>query len=488
MLAIKSKKCYDNNRGKRRLGGMKMKILIVSYVDDNFGDNLIRICFEQLLRVVLRNLGLSENECQIEKMPLKSIDADLVAGADIIFFAGGGLFGMSYLNFFPFLDSITKLADEKGIPVVFSSIGINNMNATADGEQALKTILRRKCIKAVSVRENLDFFKTYAKGCDFRIESVCDPAVWTQYIYHLRATRKTRTIGINVVRGGLFKDNQKDWGMTDELRYLDDLRKRLEADGFSCIFYTNGSVLDNNTLHYFAREYKIPEQNLVYPQTTREVVETVAGFEAVATFRMHSSIIAYAFGIPSVALVWNDKIPFFYDSIGHPERALVFENWDAKIVFEQITAILEAKETEKLDPEYLMSLYNFLYRTLLEQCEKAQDTPAYTFETVAAALAADAKRIEKEDTFDLRVKLEKAEKHYLARFTELRRKDGEIRKYQREIEARKKECDRCREDLRLCREQMQAQKETLQKQKEELDGLNRMLAVRVCRRLKRKTK
>lgn len=36
-----------------------MKILIVSYEDDNFGDNLIRICFESLLKVVLKNLGLN---------------------------------------------------------------------------------------------------------------------------------------------------------------------------------------------------------------------------------------------------------------------------------------------------------------------------------------------------------------------------------------------------------------------------------------------
>lgn len=32
-----------------------MKILIVSFVDDNFGDNLIKICFESLLKVVLKN-------------------------------------------------------------------------------------------------------------------------------------------------------------------------------------------------------------------------------------------------------------------------------------------------------------------------------------------------------------------------------------------------------------------------------------------------
>ena len=79
-----------------------MKILIVSFVDDNFGDNLIKICFESLLKVVLKNLHLAENDYEINKMPLKRIDRALVTGSDVIFFAGGGLFGLSYLNFFDY--------------------------------------------------------------------------------------------------------------------------------------------------------------------------------------------------------------------------------------------------------------------------------------------------------------------------------------------------------------------------------------------------
>lgn len=75
------------------------KILIVSYVDDNFGDNLIRICFESLFKVVLKNLNIDLSECEIRKMALKKVDADLVCDSDVIIFAGGGLFGLSYLNF-----------------------------------------------------------------------------------------------------------------------------------------------------------------------------------------------------------------------------------------------------------------------------------------------------------------------------------------------------------------------------------------------------
>ena len=45
-----------------------MKILIVSIFDDNFGDMLIRQCFEALLRSALCELDIASD---IEIMPLK---------------------------------------------------------------------------------------------------------------------------------------------------------------------------------------------------------------------------------------------------------------------------------------------------------------------------------------------------------------------------------------------------------------------------------
>ena len=70
-----------------------MNIMIISFVDDNFGDNLIRICFENLLKVVLKNHHIKDYT--INRMNLKDIDNNLLISSDIIFFAGGGLFGLS---------------------------------------------------------------------------------------------------------------------------------------------------------------------------------------------------------------------------------------------------------------------------------------------------------------------------------------------------------------------------------------------------------
>ena len=77
-----------------------MKILMVSCVDDNFGDNLIRICFEKLLRTALKNLGVDPDSVELAKMSLKSIEKDAICSSDLVFFAGGGLFGINYMHYY----------------------------------------------------------------------------------------------------------------------------------------------------------------------------------------------------------------------------------------------------------------------------------------------------------------------------------------------------------------------------------------------------
>ncbi len=143
---------------------------------------------------------------------------------------------MSYLGFYEGVSRIIELADQNGIPVILSSMGFNNMDANADNEHLIRELFQKKCIKALSVRENLPLFRQYADGGDFEICQVCDPAVWTKYVYASRlpfpsSTQSEKIVGINVVRGGLFKDNDIQWNLGDELHYLDGIRQELDRHG-----------------------------------------------------------------------------------------------------------------------------------------------------------------------------------------------------------------------------------------------------------------
>ena len=119
-----------------------MKILIVSYFDDNFGDMLIKTCFEGLLKVVLKNCG--KDNYSLFNMPLKEIDEDKIKKSDIVFFAGGGLIGNSYLDFYKYVKDILDICTNFNIPVYLSSVGINNMdNRSNEINSDLQELLNR---------------------------------------------------------------------------------------------------------------------------------------------------------------------------------------------------------------------------------------------------------------------------------------------------------------------------------------------------------
>ena len=452
-----------------------MNFLIVSLFDDNFGDMLIRICFERILKTVLKNLNIRESDYTIDRMSLKEIEEDKIICSNVIFFAGGGVFGLSYLNLFDGFDILTKIAEEHHIPVFFSSLGTNNMDTTEEDYQKLSELLKRGCVKAMSVRENPEIFRYYAKDCSYEIVPVCDPAIWTKHVYAqeiqkvcMKKNSSCRTVGINVVRGGIFKDNNKTWTLKAEEECLIGLKKLLENEGIIVIFFTNGSTLDDNSMMHFAQKYEIADEQLIYPNTTREVVETIAGFDAVVTIRMHASIISYALDIPSLDLVWNDKIVFFYQNIGYPDRAISLEECTPELLFEKTKLLLE-DTAYAADQDYKMSLYRWLYN-VLSKLLQIDDGLMYSFEDVAKELALYGVSVD-DDILDYRYKIKRGEKRYFSLFTKNNDTKDQLAKDRKELAKARKE---------LAKEQKKSAK--LQ---EHLDRINSKFVVRIYRKLRR---
>ena len=415
-----------------------MKILVISFFDDNFGDMLIRVCFDRLTRCALKNLG-EDGRHAILHVHIKDVTENDVADSSVVFFAGGAMFGMNNLSTYENIELVTKAAEEHSVPVIFSSIGINNFHAAEDSADRLNAILRRKCVKAMSVRESADVFAPFTEGCAFTPVSVCDPAVWTRYIYKddvdlAKASKNGKTIGINFVRGGLFKANGRDWDLKKEEEFINALRLKLEEAGYDYRFFTNGSVLDNNSLAYFAEEYKIPREKIVYAENTREVIYAVASCEAVAAIRMHAAIIAYSLSVPSINLVWNEKIPHFYSAIGYPDRAVEPTDITPDEVFGRITALYEDKEYSP-EPDYMMTLYGFLLGQLGGILGKDKYEP-YTFEQVCSELTAMPAGGD-EDLVDYRVKLRRARHFYLRLFE----KEQEAKKSAKDLEKKLKKAE-----------------------------------------------
>lgn len=461
-----------------------MKILTISFFDDNFGDMLIRICFDRLLTVAMKNLGYSDGDYVIDNMHIKEIDEEKIASADLILFSGGAMFGFNNLGSFDAIDAITAIAEKKGIPVVFSSLGINNMHADEESGARLNAILTRKCVRAMSVRESVDAFTPFTEGCGFEVVSVCDPAVWTKHIYRneimeIKRAKKRRTVGLNVVRGGLFKANGKKWTLDDEAAYFKGLVKLFDEKGIDYRFFTNGSVLDNNSMAYIAKQIGVSDDKLISPDSTREVVRAIAGFDTVLAIRMHSAIISYALDIPSLDIVWNEKIPYFYKNIGYPDRALEMEFCTPEVVLRMTQDLLEDRGF-KADESYLMSLYDFLYKTLGTILKKPADS-AYSFADVSHLMSMQESGIT-DDVTDYRTKIRRGRYCYQTLFNSDMERRAQIRSLKKEVKEMKKLADEYKEKY----EELAAQTE---EDRKKLFRINHFFPVRVYHKLfKRKKK
>lgn len=463
-----------------------MRILITAFYDDNFGDMLIRTCFTQLLKTALENLKITEYE--IDAMPLKEPDENKIAAADVLFFAGGGLFGLSYLNFSESLDMIMEIAEKNNTSVIFSSLGSNNMDAGIDDTDKLRDFFRKKCIKAVSVRENPEMFRYYAEETGYKIIQVCDPAVWAGHVYYndLKKSSERRggkpVVGINFVRGGLFKANDIDWKYELESTLLYDYAVRLEEQGIDYRFYTNGSAMDCAAMLRFADEYGLPREKFILCDTARDLVRTTADFDVVAATRMHASIVAYALEVPSFNLVWNPKIPFFYENIGYPERALMPEDWNDDVLFEKSLELLSDEDYGR-NPEYLMSLYSFLIKVLQDIFNRDRKTETFDYETVCQHLRS-MEIPEEEDISDMRFKLLRAENQYNKLRNSKAELREEIREQKRELKALTKENEKLskkNEKLTEKYEKIRAERNAM---KRRLDRIDNKTVVKIYHRLK----
>ena len=71
------------------------------------------------------------------------------------------------------------------------------------------------------------------------------------------------------------------------------------------------------------------------PECPKELVNLIGQFKSIVSFRLHSHIIAAALDVPSIALVWDQKLRFYFEKIGHGERCMTIKQ-DSKEVISRL--------------------------------------------------------------------------------------------------------------------------------------------------------
>ncbi|MGN0518334.1 MAG: polysaccharide pyruvyl transferase family protein [Acutalibacteraceae bacterium] len=351
----------------------KVKILLVQITNKNYGDNVIADCTRYLIKK-----AFSENknaDCEIYDYSFSSDDPYQVKYVDYVVFDGGAFLKFKIDVYYHRLAEIVKEAQKWGVPVFFNAIGVEEYDENDERCLELKSAINMPCVKAITVRDDFETLKAnYITNKNIRLKKVTDPAVWVSTI---SAEKKQINpylkencgfVGLGIARDKLFTDH--DIPSVDREYLLTMWRNTalgLEKRGYKWKIFTNGLDGDEefaqDVLDFIGHGEKCPQ-----PKDGADLVQLISSFKGIIATRMHSNIIAYSFGVPSVGMVWNIKVKIWGQKIGYPERFLSIDDLSAENL---VKAYEKAQKSgcRKVKRSQKYKTYNELKRFFLKRYE-----------------------------------------------------------------------------------------------------------------------
>lgn len=222
----------------------KKQILLLTNRDsDNVGDQIIEASVISIIHGIMNNLGFAKDDYAISSRAAGFITRRYMATgdeteiesarksiseADLIVFGGAPLFNYAYQLFYKRTIITLELAQEYGVPVLFSSIGVEPFDATNPKCMQLKAALNLPCVRQITTRDDHDSVLKYIEGTKIKSAKVSDPAVLADVVFRnkpatpkpvppkpisKRKSIKKRVVHLTkvILPAGVFKTLRKLW-------------------------------------------------------------------------------------------------------------------------------------------------------------------------------------------------------------------------------------------------------------------------------------
>lgn len=285
-----------------------------------------------------------------EKMGNENFDAAV--------FAGGQLF-MDWLS----LDicELLKRFERRKIPVYFNACGVGTAISEKIRQQLSRYLLNSN-VRFISSRDDVE--ETAARYLCHKkdVHMTYDPALWCREVYG-NMDKNSGLLGLGI----MYSNHTSLKRLT---KFWTDLIKELENRNIKWKMFCNGSAEDYCYGCYVLKKVGLKEKEgiLPYPQNPMALIKQITSFSKIISFRLHSHIIAVAYNIPAVAIVWDEKLRFFYRKLFHEERCKN-EKDTPKVILDALDAAVK----EGYDKELIEKQKGFS-RKLLIKAIKMEET------------------------------------------------------------------------------------------------------------------
>jgi polysaccharide pyruvyl transferase WcaK-like protein len=332
----------------------KKRILIIGRISaKNFGDSVIvdtckyiieKCAAQDRKRVKVQAVDVYEKDREVWKKRLE--------GQDVVVYPGGGL---NSVKFNQMLIRIFRVIKENPKTRIFiNAIGLLENNINPKNENLLIRLFNFPLVDQVTTRGSYKMLEQYIeKKKKYPPKLVFDPAIWTDETYDVHRDESSEVIGIGVIRPAIFEANKNEFSEENVYAMYEGIISELDKRGYKWKLFTNGFEDDYVFAGELLDKLGLDREEYLGPKImgNKELVEQIAGFKAVIAARLHANIISTSLRVPTVALVWNEKMHFFADIIGCPERYLPAEQLsDTKLIVDRMeTAIAEGYNEERIE-------------------------------------------------------------------------------------------------------------------------------------------
>ncbi len=382
-------------------------LLLTNRDSDNVGDQVIEACDIALIKTIMANLGVEDYKISshggsivtTEYMTTRD-DAllerprELIEAADVVIFGGAPVFNYRYQVFSRRTAITLRLAKRAETPVIFSAVGVEGYDEDNKKCQRLKKTLNFDVVKQVTTRDNFEALQKFKVRESLRIDKVADPAVFTPQVFapvlqeaadqEKNAAKQSeepekKKIGVFILRSAGFKDNGFDFQRAEAAAFWNDLVEELERQGYDYELLTSGHFGDEAYLDYLQRDCHWDSSKCTYNVNSPDVlVSKIASYDAIISCRLHPSIIAFSLGVPSLGIVWNDKVTSFYETIGYDDRLVTVDDISAEQVVSKLEGAIE-QGVEK-DEGYLYSVYASLFEAVKDIVRPGSQVEPYSYQ------------------------------------------------------------------------------------------------------------
>lgn len=299
----------------------------------------------------------------------------ITSDIDAIILVGGGLIKYKYQNEILYnICALISVSYDMHIPLILNAVGVEGFDESDIRCVFWKHYLNFPNIIAITTRDDINLLINkilISKETPFR-QLVSDPAVWSSITYNIGKEKDTDLIGIGIIRGNIFRDNNIEFSREKLVDLYSNIAKQLIAMNFKICFFTNGLEEDAEIYDSICDRIKNHTLPLLTPVSNDgySLVRLISQFKFVIAARLHANIIAYSLGIQSLGIAWNDKLLMWAKNINREDRFFdiehLTEQFSCEIISNQIvTKTLDViNQDAKSTPEYDMCFKQSIVKSI----------------------------------------------------------------------------------------------------------------------------